>query len=406
MPTRIDTQDILDLTITTNDLSASAVTAAKADLTDTWDYALGSLLYKTPTLDNEVAIKSYVDAAAAGARDPKDAVKVAVDSNITLSGLQTLDGYTVQQDDRVLLFGQTNAVENGLYLASTGSWSRTSDADEDSEVTNGLYTLATTGSTYQGSGFILVTDDPITVGTDEQNYIQFTALGQVIAGAGLTKTGNQLDVGAGYGIIVNADSVALDSTVVPNLTGTNNWSGQNIFTDISGNLFHNSSGLSLFVAGDGITIDSGSNNQIVFSTVIGNPFDSDASYVVLGTTSSLSNERVLTAGFGLTLDDGGANGNVTLNLNTASIPALDQFVFQEVPNGTIGSNNDVFTLLNPATSISSGSIRVYKRGLRMKEGCDYVLSSSVTPDEQSIVFQVGAVPTSGSNLFVDYILNQ
>jgi len=37
-----------------------------------------------------------------------------------------------------------------------------------------------------------------------------------------------------------------------------------------------------------------------------------ASYVVIGSNATLTNERVLTAGSGITLTDGGANGNITI----------------------------------------------------------------------------------------------
>lgn len=38
----------------------------------------------------------------------------------------------------------------------------------------------------------------------------------------------------------------------------------------------------------------------------------NASYLVLGTNATLTNERVLTAGTGITLTDGGAGGNLTI----------------------------------------------------------------------------------------------
>lgn len=47
----------------------------------------------------------------------------------------------------------------------------------------------------------------------------------------------------------------------------------------------------------------------------------DAQYVTLATDSSLSDERVLTAGEGVTYSDGGAGGNATLNLNAPGLTA-------------------------------------------------------------------------------------
>lgn len=49
--------------------------------------------------------------------------------------------------------------------------------------------------------------------------------------------------------------------------------------------------------------------------------DPSASYVVLATTPSLSNERVLTAGNGINISDSGAGNNVTItNTNTTKVP--------------------------------------------------------------------------------------
>jgi hypothetical protein len=55
-----------------------------------------------------------------------------------------------------------------------------------------------------------------------------------------------------------------------------------------------------------------SGTTIVGSAGGGGGAPTSASYVVIGLNGSLSAERVLTAGTGLTLSDGGANGNATL----------------------------------------------------------------------------------------------
>jgi len=52
------------------------------------------------------------------------------------------------------------------------------------------------------------------VNTTALTWAQFGAPASYIAGAGLTLTGNTFDVGAGTGITVAADSVAVDTTVI------------------------------------------------------------------------------------------------------------------------------------------------------------------------------------------------
>jgi hypothetical protein len=58
-------------------------------------------------------------------------------------------------------------------------------------------------------GFLCTVDAGGTLGTTAITFVQFNGAGQIVAGAGLTKTGNSIDVGAGTGIAVAADSVGL-----------------------------------------------------------------------------------------------------------------------------------------------------------------------------------------------------
>ena len=59
--------------------------------------------------------------------------RVATTDQITLSGLQTIDGVTVIANDRVLVKDQEDKSENGIYVAASGSWSRATDMDAASE---------------------------------------------------------------------------------------------------------------------------------------------------------------------------------------------------------------------------------------------------------------------------------
>src|SRR6202008_4842800 len=91
-----------------------------------------------PTTGTDAANKQYVDGVAAGARDPKDAVRAATTANITLSAPQTIDGVALIAGDRVLVKDQTTGQNNGIYIVQTGAWTRATDADTDAEVTNGM----------------------------------------------------------------------------------------------------------------------------------------------------------------------------------------------------------------------------------------------------------------------------
>jgi microcystin-dependent protein len=91
----------------------------------------------TPAFDgsgnpiSDIGIEDYSVAATIG---QKVECKVATTENITLSGLQTIDGYTTLENNRVLVKNQTLAKDNGIYNAKTGVWSRSSDCNSYTEV--------------------------------------------------------------------------------------------------------------------------------------------------------------------------------------------------------------------------------------------------------------------------------
>lgn len=85
-------------------------------------------------------------------------------SNITLAGLQTISGYTTVENDRVLVKGQTDPIDNGIYMASTGSWARAKDADGNRDLVQGTRVLVRS-TTIDGAEYELTTANPIVIGT-------------------------------------------------------------------------------------------------------------------------------------------------------------------------------------------------------------------------------------------------
>lgn len=115
-----------------------------------------------------LATREYVDnsiVTALNRLDYKQSVLAATTASVTLSGLQTVDGVALKADDRVLVKNQNNAVDNGIYVAASGSWKRASDADENSEVTPGLTVTVESGTAQADSVWQLVTDGVIVLGT-------------------------------------------------------------------------------------------------------------------------------------------------------------------------------------------------------------------------------------------------
>lgn len=97
-------------------------------------------------------------------QDFKHSVVATTTANITLSGLQTIDGVALTAGSRVLVKNQTAGKDNGLYLAATGAWARCTDADISAEVTPGMLVLVERGTVNGDSAWQLVTDATITLG--------------------------------------------------------------------------------------------------------------------------------------------------------------------------------------------------------------------------------------------------
>jgi hypothetical protein len=94
----------------------------------------------------------------------KGPCKAATTANVTLSGEQTIDGVSIVDGDRVLVKDQTTAADNGIYVASTGVWSRAKDCSSNRDVKQGTAVLVTGGST-NGPLWWVTTADPIVIGT-------------------------------------------------------------------------------------------------------------------------------------------------------------------------------------------------------------------------------------------------
>ena len=153
---------------------------------------------------NSLVSKEYVDAVKVGL-DFKDSVRVASTANVTISGPGTaIDGVTLSSGDRVLLKDQSTGSQNGIYIfnGAASAMTRATDADADAEVTSGMFVFVEAGTVNADNGFVLSTDGTITVGSTALTFTQFSGAGQIVAGDGMTKSGNQLDV--------NDDNITLE----------------------------------------------------------------------------------------------------------------------------------------------------------------------------------------------------
>lgn len=145
-----------------------------------------------PVSAGDAANKGYVDSAINGLAW-KDPVRVVAISDITLSGEQTIDSVAVVTGESVLVAGQTDPTENGIYVVDSGSWTRRTDADSGAKILEAAV-FVEEGTIYQDTAWVGTADSPITIGSTNLPFVQFNGAGSIIAGDALNKTGNTLNV--------------------------------------------------------------------------------------------------------------------------------------------------------------------------------------------------------------------
>ena len=245
--------------------------------------------------DNSLANKMYVDQVAQGL-DTKPSCKLATTANLSASynngsagvgatltsssnGTLTLDSTATNLNDRILVKDQTDATENGIYTLTTlgdGSnpWvlTRATPEDQPSELSGGAFVFVEEGVLNANNGYTFTHTGQPTFGTTNLDVAQFSGAGQIIAGAALTKDGNQMDVEVDDSSIeVSSDALRVKASGI-----TNAMLGGSITTDKLNNpviYFKDETstqgqvsieGTLEFMAGEGInTIANGNKLQIV-----------------------------------------------------------------------------------------------------------------------------------------------
>lgn len=172
----------------------------------------------TPSASTDAATKQYVDdvaAAAAAGIDAKASCRAATTANITLSGAQTIDGVSVVAGDRVLVKNQSTGSQNGIYVASNSSWSRSTDCDTSAEYTSAAFTFIEEGTTNGGTQWKVSTTGAINVGVTSVTWAQFGAGSTYTGSDTITLTGNAFSVHRKTGGRLSEDAGGLyvDSTI-------------------------------------------------------------------------------------------------------------------------------------------------------------------------------------------------
>jgi hypothetical protein len=223
-------------------------------------------LNQDPTSALHAATKEYVDTIAAAGLHYHDPVRVEQEGNLsatydngtagvgaTLTNNSTqaalvVDGVTLSLNDRVLIYEQTDATQNGVYtVTDTGSastnWVLTRSTDTDSYAPSdpnsfgkGDAFFVLEGNAGAGELYVMNTEGTITFGTTNITFTQVASTAVYSAGNGLTLTGTVFAADAGTGVTVDGTGINIGQAVETTSDVTFNTVSAALTGNVTGNV--------------------------------------------------------------------------------------------------------------------------------------------------------------------------
>ena len=185
--TNTGTQTLTNKTLGSNTALSANLDAANNKITN----------LAAPTNSADAATKAYVDAVSEGLHVHEAAevyVGVNIDIATDLEAGNDIDGITLTAGMRVLVNGQTDQEDNGIYVVqSSGGPLRATDFDTAFEIASGDFIFVSSGDNYASTGWVQ-TLKPATIGTDPIHFTQFSGAGTYLAGDGLNLNGSTFSV--------------------------------------------------------------------------------------------------------------------------------------------------------------------------------------------------------------------
>ena len=377
-------------------------------------------LHADPSSDLHAATKRYVDAVAEGLHVHAPAKVVIVDpisgsvvydngtsgvgATLTLgTALTSVDDYTLQDQDRIIINGQANQAHNGIYIYQTGGTEllRASDFDTVSEAAGGDFIFVQEGTIYGNSGWVM-TETTSSIGTSPIVFVQFSGAGQLLEGEAIDLQGNEINVKYdNLGINLNGSNQLQlkDAGVVSEKIGPQAVTAAKIASDVAGpGLTQDGSGAlqvnvdinTLEVASDAVGIkDSGVTELKIANNAV--------------TTNKIADDSVTAskialdvAGDGLGQD--GASGALKVNVdpNTLEISADAVGIKDSGVTELKIANNAVTTNKIADDSVTASKIALDVAGDGLgQDGASGALKVNVDPNTLEISADAVGIKDSG-----------
>jgi hypothetical protein len=323
-----------------------------------------------PTAATDIANKQYVDGLVASGIHFHAPVRVesptpltatynqpggagvGVGATLTNAGTQAalvIDGITLSVSDRVLIYTQTNAIENGVYVVtSVGSvstnWVLTRSSDTD---TYGLTSTSTLGegstffvqqgATGAGETYTCNTSGVIVFGTTNITFAQISSAQIYSAGTGLTLSSTTFSItntgvtAASYGTASQVPTLAINAQ------------GQ----------ITSASDTSIAINANQITSGAVTNAQLANSAITVN-----GTSIALGASGTITaaNPNALTIGTGLTGTSYDGSAPITIALGTSGVVAATYGSASQVPVFAVDTYGRVTSVTNTSIAIAAGAV--------------------------------------------------
>ena len=168
------------------------------------------------------ATKNDLDTASSGITfmEPAD---LATTTNLSYPfvGIIQIDGINVESNNRILIKNQNLKKQNGIYIASSSTWNRSTDFNNINNIKVGSFVFVKNGNVNKNSGFVFNTSNFTTLDTDDINFVQFSSAGQILGGTGIVKDINtiNLNIKENGGIIIDNNNKIQINLSLPNIAG-------------------------------------------------------------------------------------------------------------------------------------------------------------------------------------------